>query len=371
MKTCAEFSRQGVRVELWTPRRRNSNFRDADPFVYHGVEKNFLMRRLFAVDLTELPLGDVGLYVLLLTFNVSVWFRALRLGQWRQAVFFAHDLRDVVLLSLLSSKLILEIHDFYKTSISWFNRLVFRRVAGFVVTNSVKASVLMRDYAVPAERIIREPNAVSIEQFSITETKPEVRRRLGLPEDPNRTIAVYTGHLFSWKGVDTLLTACKLLDSDTVVYFVGGTDEDLARFRALHQSLGIGERAVIVGRRPHAEIPLWLRAADVAVLPNTAREEASKYETSPVKLFEYLAAGVPIVASDLPSIRDVITNDHTHFFASDDPQALAEAIKEVLKNPAAALERSKRGRDLVSHYSWQQRVSRILAFIQKIVQLQM
>ena len=98
-----------------------------------------------------------------------------------------------------------------------------------------------------------------------------------------------------------------------------------------------------------------MRAADVLVLPNTALEDASKYETSPVKLFEYLSSGVPVVASDLPSIRDIVTDKEVCFFTPDDPKDLAGKIQSIWTEETVAESRAIAGKAYAKSCSWEAR----------------
>src|SRR5262249_46193853 len=149
----------------------------------------------------------------------------------------------------------------------------------------------------------------------------EARKRLGLSTDLR--MVVYTGHLYSWKGVDTLAEAARLLSDDIRIFVVGGTPDDIRNFRQI--CTGVANLS-IVGHRNHAQVPIWQKSADVLVLPNTARENISKYYTSPMKLFEYMASGRPIVATDLPSIMEILNRDMAFICKPDDAAAMAAAI---------------------------------------------
>lgn len=365
MKTCEMFARFGFSVELVVPRRSNREFADKDPFEYHGVARNFIIRRIPALDfLRAIPAGKFSFPLLLFTFNVSLFFYFLFRGLPKDAILYFHDLRDSPLLFFFGRPAFLEVHDFYKSSWRALNNFCFRRIRGFIVTNRLKMDDLANGFAVPRERMLHQPNAVDIKMFSISISQRDARERLSLPLD--HKIILYTGHLFDWKGVDTLFDAYRFLASGEIIYFVGGTDEDIKRFKVKSEKLK-SENVVVVGRRPHAEIPLWLRAADVLVLPNTARDQASKFETSPVKLFEYMASARPIVASDLPSIRNVVSDDMVWFAAPDDPRAITEAIHRVFTDREGAARRGEAAGREVLKYSWENRTRAIVRFIQAVL----
>lgn len=121
----------------------------------------------------------------------------------------------------------------------------------------------------------------------------------------------------------------------------------------------------MVGHRPHQEIPYWLKAADVLVLPNSAKEKISRFYTSPLKLFEYMASGTPIVASDLPSIREVLNEKNAVLVKPDSPEFLTAGIMKVLENPYLSDKISKQAFQDVQNYTWEKRAEKILRFIKK------
>jgi glycosyltransferase involved in cell wall biosynthesis len=102
-----------------------------------------------------------------------------------------------------------------------------------------------------------------------------------------------------------------------------------------------------------------LAAASIVVLPNTASAISDRY-TSPLKLFEYLAMGRAIVASDLPSIREVLTDGVTaSLVPSGDPVALAGALRALANDPARAAALGAEARRLAPRYTWSARAATI------------
>jgi glycosyltransferase involved in cell wall biosynthesis len=188
--------------------------------------------------------------------------------------------------------------------------------------------------------------------------KAEARRRLSLPLEQH--IAIYNGHLHTWKGAGTLAQAAQFLPQDFLLLFMGGTDEDIEKFK---KEYGADQRIAIIGRKGDEERPLYLRAADVAVLPNTGKDQISASYTSPLKLFGYMAAGTPIVASDLPSIREVLSEKTAFFAQPDDPASFAKVLAHVVIHPTEAQMRAKTARSEVEQYEWQKRSGYILDFL--------
>ena len=114
--------------------------------------------------------------------------------------------------------------------------------------------------------------------------------------------------------------------------------------------------------KEYSQIPYYLKAADVLVLPNSAQDKKSKH-TSPLKLFEYMSSSTPIIASDLKNFREILNDQNAIFFKSDNSQDLAEKIQIILNNENLAQNISQQAFQDVKNYTWQIRAEKIIEFI--------
>jgi glycosyltransferase involved in cell wall biosynthesis len=90
----------------------------------------------------------------------------------------------------------------------------------------------------------------------------------------------------------------------------------------------------------------------------------ASYFTSPLKLFEYMASGKPIVASDLPAIREVLShNTNSILVPPDNPEALAGGVRYILENPAMGEKIARQAAVDVLSYTWDERTKKIMDFI--------
>jgi glycosyltransferase involved in cell wall biosynthesis len=175
-------------------------------------------------------------------------------------------------------------------------------------------------------------------------------------DDPPRVL--YAGQLYPWKGVDVLVEAMARLPRARLIVLGGLVGErDLERVRALVQARGLAERTEMPGTVDQARVREELARAAVVVVPvlHTAMTER---HTSPLKAFEAMAAGRPLVASDLPSSREVLRDGENALLAAPgDAAALAAALRRVLEEPALA-ERLRRQawRDAAA-YTWDARAA--------------
>jgi glycosyltransferase involved in cell wall biosynthesis len=168
---------------------------------------------------------------------------------------------------------------------------------------------------------------------------------------------MYVGRLDGWKGAQTLCEAAQFLSDTIQVIVVGGEPHQVESFKSRYPKI------LFLGFVPYEKIAHIQAAADVLVLPNTGKDAVSQKFTSPLKLFTYMASGKPIVASDLPSIREVLDDQACYFVTPDDVQALAQGVEHVLRDTDAA-QKAARAKTLVTSYTWDMRAQKILAAIQ-------
>jgi glycosyltransferase involved in cell wall biosynthesis len=124
---------------------------------------------------------------------------------------------------------------------------------------------------------------------------------------------------------------------------------------------------------PHlapSRIPGVVAAASALVLPSSGATAIGRIYTSPMKLFEYMASGRPIVASDLPSLREVLAHEHNALLApADDAEALAAALRRLLADPVLSSRLADRALADVEHYTWRGRTAGILNFLGGLPQI--
>ena len=178
----------------------------------------------------------------------------------------------------------------------------------------------------------------------------------------------YIGQLYPWKGVDTLVRAMPHLACRRLV-IVGGLpyESDRTRLESVSRELGVADRVTFTGFVPPTQVREHLARAAVAVLPLPDNPMARLF-TSPLKLFEYMAAGVPIVASDLPSIREVLRDgENALLVAPGDPEALARGIDRLLSDRALAARLAGEARKDVAQYTWNHRAQSLRRIFEDVL----
>lgn len=347
VKTCEAFAAAGADVTLLRPWRINPH--KGDVYEHYRVAHTFSIVTLPSLD--TLWLGRIGFWFQNVTFGLTAM---LYLLFRRFDIVYSRDEVPLFFASLVSRKTYWESHT------GRYNALVTRllgRISGLVLISQGLRD-FYRGKGVAEERMVVAPDAVALEDFAVTESREESRARLGLPQDAK--IALYIGKLDGWKGVETLCAASAFLPEHIRIAVIGGEPDQIATLKKDAPAV------LFLGWRPYRELPDNQAAADVLVLPNSGKTEVSARFTSPLKLFTYMASGKPIVASDLPSIREVLNDSSAFWFKPDDANDCARAIAEVFTNSVAAGDQAKTARALVEKYSWDSRARRILQNLSEI-----
>lgn len=349
-KMCEAFAELGLEVELLVPTRRNYLAAE-DPFFFYGLKRNFKIFRIDCIDFISLMGGSVGYWLQSLFFLFKVAFYKID----KEDIIYTRNPEVAWWFGLKGDDVVYEAHAWPTSKVVLYKYLLRRIKYIITITNGIRD--LFQKSGFNQRRILNASDGVDLKQFDISISKQEARGKLNLPLD--KKIVVYTGHLYGWKGADILAEAAALLSKDILVCLVGGTPHEIFIFKKRY----IAHNLSIVGFRPHAEMPIWLKAADVLVLPNKSGEKISEMYTSPLKLFEYMASRRPIVASNLPSLREILNESNSLLIAPGDPQALVGGIKQILYDEEFSLRLSEAAYLEVQEHSWTKRAQQILHFI--------
>lgn len=232
-----------------------------------------------------------------------------------------------------------------------------------VVITQALAEALKARYTLPerAGFLLVAPDGVDLERYDQLPSPREARRQLELPD---RFTVGYTGHLYAGRGVDLILAIAHRVEK---LHFLiaGGRRHDVQRVREALQQQGL-QNVTLTGFIPNANIPRYQAASDVLVMPYQSQVAASSggdiaAYLSPMKLFEYLASGRPILASRLPVLGEVLNEDNAILLPGEDVGAWVEAIHALESAPERRQELGAAARVSAQAYSWRARAERILA----------
>ena len=231
-----------------------------------------------------------------------------------------------------------------------------------VVVSQALAEALKGQFPqLKADNLLRvHPDGVDVERYKSLPPPPVARQQLDLPD---AFTLGYTGHLYAGRGVQLILQLAAQLP-DLRFLLVGGHPVDVERVRSqiAEQQLA---NITLTGFVPNAQLPLYQAASDVLLMPYQARVAASSGGDiaaflSPMKMFEYLAAGRPILASDLPVLAEVLTPQNAIILPQDDPQRWIDAIQRLAADPKSGEQIAAAARRTAARHTWEQRAAAIL-----------
>lgn len=370
-KMCEAFAQHGMDVTLLHPFREQPRALDGRSiFSYYGIQRCFAVETLANIDIFS-----IERFVPATVFNGLFVVHALLWSLWavryarryRADLFYTRDIPIAFWLTQLGMPSVFEMHSIP----AGIQDILLKRISHqkslkltAALTGFIKERLVKRGFA--EERIIVLPDAVDPGVFAVHMSKEECRRRVGLPEQA--VIVGYIGRFTTMgmeKGVQTLIEAAAEVRKkirQICVLCVGGPMDAVARYREIGRARGLDDGSLhFVDRVPNTEVPVWIKACDVVTIP-WPWNEFSAYYTSPMKLFEYMASGVPIVASDLPSLREVLRHGENAWLVHPgDPAALAGGIIHVLRTPTLAEKISQQALQDVQQLTWRKRAERVLS----------
>ncbi|WP_291197482.1 glycosyltransferase [Hyphomonas sp.] len=222
-----------------------------------------------------------------------------------------------------------------------------------------------------ASRVLLSPNAAEAARFHPSIDGDPVRRRLGLE---GQRVAMLVSSFGPWHGVETTLDALaemnernpSLVARSKLVLVGRGSGYDAARAQA--EQLGISAHVIFTGPVPSESTPEMLAAADVLLSPQVHNRDGTLFFGSPTKLFEYMAMGKPIIASDLAQIGEILDNEKTALLTGPgDVSTLALALERALSDPAALAPLGAAARALLeAEHTWDARIAALDAALQRI-----
>jgi len=369
VQMCEAFVQVGYTVTLVTARRRNTAALRSGPdlWTYYGVKRCFAFRRVPCLDLLEIApsrLQPAAFLLQTLTTLFTLWFWLL---SRRAEVYYTRDLfiGALMVLTRPRSKLVYEMHQVHS---SWLGRriqsLIARRAAAVI---PITAHLGEKIRALGAKRVLVAHDGIRQARFENMPPQAEARAEIGWPSDAFIVGWVGRLHLMGAdKGVGTLVEALQQVEGVTLA-LVGGPDEMADALHRQWRARGLDEsRFLFAGHVPPDRVPVYLSAFDVCAMPHPWTDHFA-YATSPIKLFEYMASGRAIIASDLPGFVEVIRHEESALLVPPgNAAALAAAITRLRDDWALRQKLADRARTLVfSQYTWSARAKCIRAFIEE------
>lgn len=320
--------------------------------------------------LPDLPLVSVFIpFFLKKTFVFFFWLPWFYMKEIRpnkqpgeQIVFFSNDLNLLLLLIFWRYMFSLPIRitaDWHHLAYSWKDRFVASHT-DCSITTSRKLENRLHKLAHLA-RVHTVYGGVDLSYYKKQNDIRVLRKELELPEQD--FLIGYVGMFTTMgmeKGISTMIDSLLYLDADNKMVFVGGKLDEITNYRKYAESKGVLDRCIFVSLQSFDKVVLYEQAMDVLVIPYPNKPHFS-HNGFPMKVYEYMASGKPILYSRLELVEEVIA-DYGYGFVPDDPHDLARAVSSIRNNINDALTRSNEALMKVVEYTWTQKAKSILAF---------
>jgi glycosyltransferase involved in cell wall biosynthesis len=363
MKMCAALAYLGYETRLAAPGLPGQPVMWEELSLFYGVAQQFPVEWLPAHS--RLKRYDYG-------WRAVHWARS-----WGADLFYTRLPQAAALSSLSGLPTLLEIHDL---SQGWIGPLLLRlflrgrgarRLA--VITHALAVDVQAR-YHLPASPgfVCIAPDGVDLERYQELPEPHAARQALAaagrLQLQTHTFTAGYTGSLYAGRGAELILELARLLPH-TQFLLAGGESLDVEQLRMIADREGL-QNLYLAGFIPNQDLPLYQAACDALLMPYQEHVAASSGGDiapylSPMKMFEYLACGRPILSSDLPVLQEILDPATAIILPSGAAGAWAQALQFLQAEPQAAAELGSRARAQAVRYSWQGRARRLLAGLVK------
>jgi glycosyltransferase involved in cell wall biosynthesis len=352
MKVCQALKQNDHDVHLIVPGKITTSWNDMRS--HYGIQNEFPVHWLgFNRSLKKL---DFVISALTLTKKLQLDLVYTRL------------LWAAVLASWMGLPVILEVHDrpVGRMGTPLFKQLLKsqgnKRIV--LITHALKA-ILEQEYHLqfrPDETIIA-PDGIDLERYSKKVDASSARDQLGLED---RFTAVYSGGFYEGRGLESLMELA-IRFPEVRFLWVGGKKDVVEIWKKKLENAGV-RNVYLTGFVPNEQLPLYQMAADILLMPYGKIIAGSSGGniadvSSPMKMFEYMAAGRVILTSDIPVLREVLNETNAAFYTSEDMQSMERVFETLIQDEGMRNRLSSQALTDVEKYSWRARMQRIISSV--------
>jgi len=374
LKMCESFASQGIMVTLLYQKRNNQQLeaRAGNIFEYYAIKNSFTIKTLYCFDspLLEKIHSSLWFYVTTITYLLTATIYLIR-NRKSIDIIYCRDMFSLVLLALLQP--VLKLPAFYEAhafpqKLTRLHVGCLNKMNGLIVLTGQLRAVLLKKGVNPSKIAVAH-DGVDLRHFQNALLRgAQIRDRMEIP--PGSTLIGYVGRFVTMeqeKGIKDLLASLSYLpDYNGSIYmaFIGGPMSHVPAYYKLIEELHLDRKhfrfhdLVLV-----SEVPAYLAACDIVAMPFPWTPHYA-YHMSPLKLFEYMAAEKPILATRLPSVMEVLADGENAVLAEpDNPRELAHGIRRIIEDKEFSQRIGTRARQDVLHYTWEKRAQKIAHFI--------
>jgi glycosyltransferase involved in cell wall biosynthesis len=280
--------------------------------------------------------------------------------QWGAQLIYTWTLQVASIASLCKKPVVMEMHDYPMGHLGPTLFRVFFRAPGkklILTTTHALARGLQEKFKIkiPDHSLQVAPNGTDLERYADLPSPKIARQELHLKD---KFTVVYTGHFYRGRGIELLLGIARALPHLQFLW-IGGRDEDVAPWKKKLSQEKI-DNVVITGFIENARLPLYQATADLLVMPYEREISASgggdiAKVINPMKMFDYLACGRPIIASDIPIFHEILNEKNAYFCPPENVKAWVSGIQWLVDHPQKRKMLAHQASQDAQRYSWKSR----------------
>jgi len=256
--------------------------------------------------------------------------------------------------------------DWHQLFNDWRDKYVAKRSDYLISTSKRLKGILSFVCGIDRNKILVAYGGIDADFFveKLKINRVEYKKRLKLPT--NTFLVGYIGGFRSVgmeKGLGTMIKAIPYLNEKINMVFVGGSKQYINEYIKLAESKKVENRCIFVKKQPFEKVAEYEIAMDILVIPYPNKRHFRDYGF-PMKVWEYLASGRPIVYSDLDIIAEALDGRGVSF-QPDDARSLAHSILSIFNDVESAEKIARENPSVVRSYTWKSRAENIINFIRK------
>jgi glycosyltransferase involved in cell wall biosynthesis len=293
------------------------------------------------------------------------WQAVHEIQRWKADLVYTWTLQAALLALWSGFPVIYELHDRPSGHIGpWLFRQLVKargRKRILMITEALKQRVEEQFKLTFEPGLVQiAPNGVDLGAYAGLPEPETARSKLGLPQG---FTAGYTGHFYPGRGTDLLFSLAGCLP-EVQFLWIGGRPEDVNAWQMRLQEASI-RNVTLTGFIENSRLPLYQAAADVLLMPYERSIAGSSGGNSadicsPMKMFDYLAAGRAILTSDLPVLHEVLNENNAMFCPPEDPDAWQSALQRLMEDEALRRNLGEQAQRDAAQYTWRARAERTL-----------
>lgn len=374
-RMCNAFIKLGLDIKLFIPKRREIKTKnywekktELDLKKFYGTEFEPEIIKVKIIDLLANPKYHSINFILqtfiqmILTFFYIMRYRKQNPPQilyfrddWMLCTFFA--LTKII----HNTKMLYELHS-PPSKFMFFLKRIWNKIDG-IITISDRLKRQLITSGIKEQKIISLPHGVMLDRYeSMQLNKNSFKKKWDIPLD--KTIILYTGQLYTWKGLETLISAMQFIDKVHVyLLIIGGNLKDINRLKSYAEKLKI-DNLKFIKFIPPSEVIKFQKVADIAVLTSSNIAKGRQIAEAPLKLFEYMAAKLAIVAPEDSHLKNVLKNkENCLIYRRENPEELALCIKKIIEDKKLREKIVNTSFLSVKSYSYKKRAQKINEFV--------